>query len=190
MARNGITYEAVADAAEQLNRQGVKATPTKVREIIGTGSFTTITKMLRSWQDRGDDHVEADPLDDEELRQVLAALRQPIAELVKAGADEREDNLQEDMAKLRRRATEAEDQADEAAAELDRLNDKLQDREETIKALRGALDAWNPPADPKKVTPGDRKKLAAAKRATAKKPAAKKAASKSANGTTTPAATS
>src|SRR3954454_8283890 len=45
-----ITYADVAAAAEQLRTEGRPIGPTKVREMLGRGSFTTVQKYLAEWE--------------------------------------------------------------------------------------------------------------------------------------------
>lgn len=50
MARSGILYEEVKDAAETLLGRGLHPTIQRVRELLGTGSNTTISEHLKRWQ--------------------------------------------------------------------------------------------------------------------------------------------
>lgn len=51
MARAGIQYEEVVDAVLQLQKQGDNPTIQRIREWLGTGSFTTISDHLRQWRE-------------------------------------------------------------------------------------------------------------------------------------------
>lgn len=50
MARPGITYHDVANAAQQLSAQGKNPTIESVRSLTGTGSSTTIAHHLKEWK--------------------------------------------------------------------------------------------------------------------------------------------
>lgn len=50
MARIGVTYGEVAEAAAQLIGQGRNPTVEQIRFILGTGSSTTIANHLRQWK--------------------------------------------------------------------------------------------------------------------------------------------
>ena len=50
MARSGIRYEEVQAAAETLLGRGLNPTIQRVRELLGTGSNTTISEHLKHWQ--------------------------------------------------------------------------------------------------------------------------------------------
>ncbi len=50
MARLGITYQEVANAAEQLTLQGKNPTIQNIRMLTNTGSSTTIAQHLKTWK--------------------------------------------------------------------------------------------------------------------------------------------
>jgi hypothetical protein len=50
MARTGIIFEDVQNAAEALLGRGLNPTIQRVRELLGTGSNTTISEHLKTWQ--------------------------------------------------------------------------------------------------------------------------------------------
>jgi chromosome segregation ATPase len=53
MARpSELTQDLVNDAADQLKAQGKKPSPNAVREIVSTGSFSTIKQMLDVWLEK------------------------------------------------------------------------------------------------------------------------------------------
>lgn len=52
MSRPGITYDDVANAAQQLAAQGKNPTIETVRLLTGTGSSSTIAQHLRAWKTR------------------------------------------------------------------------------------------------------------------------------------------
>ncbi|HRY16353.1 MAG TPA: DNA-binding protein [Candidatus Competibacteraceae bacterium] len=50
MARSGIRYEEVKEVAKNLLSRGLNPTIQRVREVLGTGSNTTISEHLKRWQ--------------------------------------------------------------------------------------------------------------------------------------------
>lgn len=50
MARPGVTYTDVAKAAETIRRQGHNPTGERVRNLLGTGSASTIGPFLKRWK--------------------------------------------------------------------------------------------------------------------------------------------
>ena len=53
--RAKITQDDVNQAADQLKAEGIKPTPTTVRDSLNAGSFTTVTKMLDLWNSQQED---------------------------------------------------------------------------------------------------------------------------------------
>jgi hypothetical protein len=51
MARPGVTYHDIANAATELKGQGKNVTIENVRSILGTGSIGTINNHLRKWKE-------------------------------------------------------------------------------------------------------------------------------------------
>ena len=52
MARIGIQYDDVRGAIDTLMARGESPSVQKIREVLGTGSFTTISDHLREWRSR------------------------------------------------------------------------------------------------------------------------------------------
>ena len=50
MARLGVTYQDIANAADQILGQGKQPTIELIRNLLGTGSTTTIANHLRKWR--------------------------------------------------------------------------------------------------------------------------------------------
>jgi|GEM_PF-303150 len=50
MARNGIRYDDVCRSIDTLQQRGETVSIQKIRELLGTGSYTTISDHLREWR--------------------------------------------------------------------------------------------------------------------------------------------
>ncbi|OOV86915.1 DNA-binding protein [Oceanospirillum linum] len=50
MARNGISYNDVKQAIDEMQSEGLNPTIAGLRERLGTGSFTTISEHLKHWR--------------------------------------------------------------------------------------------------------------------------------------------
>lgn len=50
MGRLGVTYQDVANAAEELQAKGINPTIEEIRRLLGTGSSSTIAPHLRKWK--------------------------------------------------------------------------------------------------------------------------------------------
>src|SRR3990172_7054386 len=96
MARIGITYLDVEKAALQLQGQGKLPTVDRVRDLLGTGSKTTITEHLKRWKAEQSDGQG-------KLPHELSALVTGLWERLQAQAEQRIIELQsffEDQTKI------------------------------------------------------------------------------------------
>lgn len=92
MARIGITYYDVTQAALQLQGQGKQPTVDRIREVLGTGSRTTIADHLKEWRAKQtDDHGK--------LPQELSALVTGLWERLQTQAEGRVMQMQTDYEK-------------------------------------------------------------------------------------------
>jgi chromosome segregation ATPase len=132
MARPGIRYEQVAEAADRLMAQGSAPTTTLIRvELGGTGSLSTITQHLRTWQDQRHPTIEAAMAVEvpegvqRVLKQLWPALQMEGNALIEAVKEDAEQRVQksrqreQDMAsELARMETAAEDMKSQLQAEI------------------------------------------------------------------------
>ncbi len=58
MARTGISYQNVEEAALHLENSGITPTIDKVREILGTGSKSTLARYLKKWREQKQQEVD------------------------------------------------------------------------------------------------------------------------------------
>lgn len=136
MAREGITRAQVFDAADAISATGNNPTVQTIRAKLGTGSFTTITAMLREWKSQTPDNAAELDVPEE----VTAALGR-AAELVwKAAQDHFRHELATIQADHTRRTAAADQRADDAEAEIERLEKQaeidardIEDRENEAK---------------------------------------------------------
>lgn len=91
MARAGVTYHDVAKAADQLNQQGKMPTVDGVREVLGTGSKSTIAPLLKEWKAKQAGGVDAQQTG---LPSELLASVKGLYEGMQHQADERIETIQ------------------------------------------------------------------------------------------------
>ena len=94
MARQGVQYEEVVEAALQLQKQGDNPTIHRIREWLGTGSFTTISEHLRLWREN---QRSATPLQQEaqDLPSSLVKMAQELWQQACLEADEKLQSYQQ-----------------------------------------------------------------------------------------------
>jgi chromosome segregation ATPase len=130
MIKTGVQYKDVADAAEQIKQDNENPTVEKVRQLLGTGSNSTINQHLRTWKfDKS--RIEADmPL---ELLKSVDAL---MSKAEKHAGERYTKEIRELMAKL----SEAQVMIDRQSVSIAELNAKLIDKDNTIDSLVGKND--------------------------------------------------
>ena len=84
MARAGITYQDVANAAQRVRQRGDEPTVDRVRSELGTGSRSTLGPMLKRWKTGSEAaaHLNGLPAD-------LVAAVKALHERAQYAADER-----------------------------------------------------------------------------------------------------
>ncbi|ENZ77772.1 MULTISPECIES: DNA-binding protein [Ralstonia] len=160
MARQGISYEQVAAAADALVSEQLKPTLSALRERLGSGSMNTIHRHLSTWQ--GQQKPAARKLGEVNPR-VLAALGAEISRAADDAVADAEAALAQAMAEnamlasigealeaerdaltqeLQQVATERDKlagKAAEQAAEIDRLNAEAERERAELASVRRAL---------------------------------------------------
>jgi chromosome segregation ATPase len=134
MARSGVTYHDVAQAAACIRDQGRNPTVDRVLAQLGTGSKSTLAPLLKQWksQQLGEAAAAALPAD------VVAAVK-ALYEQLQQRAEHSVAQAREEFDAL---AAELRDRLSQATAEIDVLHaDKqtLQDRLQTLEADNAEL---------------------------------------------------
>ena len=131
MAAPRVTLEEVIKTATDLTREGVHPSVATVREALGgRGSFTTITKHLQTWREQSEETAANVELPEE----VEAAYRHAaVAAWGEAYriAHEEADRIKEQAAEREARLVKG---CTETAAEVERLENLLQEHEAKAKA--------------------------------------------------------
>lgn len=162
-----ITEAEVHAACSKLDAQGVKPSGSKVREILGSGSLTTITNHIRTWEASG---AETEPLA-EMPETILEAAKPSIAAIwaicerdaeeriqaMKHKADAEIKELRDELAATQKIASELEEAEEGASEEARKTKEKLMSSAEEIGRLKGIIETMGGSTAPKK-TPAPRKK--------------------------------
>ncbi len=122
MGRSGITYSQVAEAAAQLIEQGRTPTVDHVRELLCTGSKSTLSPLLKRWKDS---HAEA-------VSSAEAGVPAPLLQAIQSLYQGMQHEVQQQLT-----VREADHATQMAAAaqhhvELAALNEQLQDASATL----------------------------------------------------------
>ncbi len=152
------TVEAIWQAADALEAEGIRPTLAAVRNKVGGGSFTTITNAMGEWRKRRQQEAlaPAEPLPDEigqhvdeigqrlgDIGQQLRALGGEVWAKARALADEQlvslRQRLEAEKAEINDRMTEAVQLADQLAEEAEGLRRQLADHQAEVAALKGQM---------------------------------------------------
>ncbi|MGM0915292.1 MAG: DNA-binding protein [Pseudomonadota bacterium] len=123
MARSGVTYEDVQRAIDELLTRGDAPSVQKIREVLGTGSYTTISEHLRAWRQQREENRDVPP-----PRGMPAAL-QELAEGLWRQAQE---SANQALTHYREEADRKVEQAHEAAADAHRQAEDARQRETAL----------------------------------------------------------
>ncbi|MHA6823952.1 DNA-binding protein [Ralstonia pseudosolanacearum] len=160
MARQGISYEQVSNAADALVAEQLKPTLPAVRERLGSGSMNTIHRHLTEWKSRqkpaarklGDPNPrllaalgnELSRVADDAAADAEAALAQVMAENVALASsgealEAERDALQQELQQVATERDKLAGKAAEQAAEIERLNAESERERGELAAVRRAL---------------------------------------------------
>ncbi|MDX1655378.1 MAG: DNA-binding protein [Candidatus Competibacteraceae bacterium] len=145
MARPGITYQQVASTAESLTARGEIPSIQRIRQVLGSGSHTTIHEHLKRWQRQLAESPRAalPPSLPESLLPAVESLWQAAVEQADEAYRQRRDELQARMERAdgqRQAALASRDRMQEELSELQRQQEKLRrellDRERDLRRER------------------------------------------------------
>ena len=150
MARSGVRYEDVQRAIDTLLKRGEAPSVHKVREVLGTGSFTTISEHLREWRTQRDENRDQPPPGS--MPEALQELAEALWEKAQASANEslahyraeaesRVESAQAEAAEARRQAEDAEQRESALAAHLAHTEQRLSEQSGELARRESERDA-------------------------------------------------
>lgn len=135
MSRSGINYQDVANAALQLQNNHQNPTVDGVRELLGTGSKSTIAKHLKDWKNTNGSRADTNRLPSE-LNDLVAGLWERLESIANKKiqeyneqADERILSLDAELGHIINQYSELQDQKqklEEEGAKINVINTTLQ----------------------------------------------------------------
>ncbi|MHC9035170.1 DNA-binding protein [Cobetia marina] len=151
MARIGVQYEDVQRAIESLMARGEAPSVQKIREVLGTGSFTTISDHLREWRQRRAEKRD-EPLTQampDSLTETLATVWSEAQSLANESlahyrqeADRQAESAREAEAQSQRRAEDAEQRLSALTEQLAGVQARLEERVQTLATLTSEREQW------------------------------------------------
>ncbi|MFQ3787406.1 DNA-binding protein [Halomonas sp. A29] len=151
MARSGVQYEDVQQAIETLLAKGDAPSVQKIRDVLGTGSFTTISDHLREWRfqrEANRDLPSSQTMPEPVLRlaeslwhkaqesagEALASYREQ--------ADRRVAEAQAAMQEAQRQVEDAEQREAALSAHLAGTEQRLESRSAALARVEAERDQW------------------------------------------------
>ncbi|MGO2415220.1 MULTISPECIES: DNA-binding protein [Cobetia] len=151
MARTGVQYEDVQRAIESLMARGEAPSVQKIREVLGTGSFTTISDHLREWRQRRAEKRD-EPLSQampDSLTETLAVVWKEAQGLANESlvhyrheADKQTSAARESEAQSQRRAEDAEQRLSALSEQLAQVQARLEERVQALATLTHEREHW------------------------------------------------
>lgn len=136
--QSSITPEAVAEAAEKLISRGRPVTNQAVHSLLGGGSMSTITPLVRAWKE---DQKERQALAERYVPEPIEQLAQELAGRIWRDAQEEAgvatDALRRELKKLRESYSEKEA---ELEANLELARQQHEDAETALNDMQGETD--------------------------------------------------
>lgn len=134
-----ISDEQIIKAAEGLQKKGINPSMAKVREVLGSGSFTTISPVLRTWKESKEQRAVVAVDMPESAKQALDNAGLDLWKIITTIATERHLKIQAESEELIKSANI---ERDESLLEIERLeleltekNTVLGEAEEKIESL-------------------------------------------------------
>lgn len=141
MARSGVQYEDVKHAIDTLMAKGEAPSVQKIREVLGTGSFTTISDHLREWRSRREERAGAVPAQEmpEPIRQLAEGLWEKAQDAAGAALAAYREEADREVTVARDAVQDARRQAEDAEQREAALSAHLAGIEQRLEARSAAL---------------------------------------------------
>lgn len=137
MAREGISKTQVFNAADAISAAGQAPTVASIRAKLGTGSYTTITTMLRDWKSQAD--TKDTDIESDVPEEITEALSRAAGIVWKAAQDHFRHELTTVKKEAERATAQAQAQTADALAEIENLELKLDSESTNATQITQAL---------------------------------------------------
>jgi chromosome segregation ATPase len=138
MSRPGITYQEVANAAIQLQGQNDNPTVDRVREILETGSKSTIARYLKEWKSKSGQATGSD------IPGELISIVNGLWERLKTEADQKILNSQQeterDVKEIRHVLTQEQKRSTELMGNVRDLEEQLHQKSKLSNSLQQSFE--------------------------------------------------
>lgn len=120
-----VTKEVIFEAADRLQSEGKNATLAAVRQVVGGGSFTTISEAMREWKSARQASVSTAPVREPAPDSVSEKLGVLAADIWSAALEKANEKLRSEREAMAGARTELENAKTEAAELADQMEAEL-----------------------------------------------------------------
>lgn len=135
MGRIGVSYLDIVKTANELQGKGINPTVDTVRELLGTGSRSTIGPYLKQWRNKQEEEGNHQGLPPE-LSSLVKGLYGRLQETADLKISEIEQQSQNEIAELQQKLNQADIQNTQLENELQKLNYSLTDSLNLVEQLK------------------------------------------------------
>lgn len=140
MGRIGITYHEVAKAISTLQSQQKNPTVDHIREILGTGSKSTIARFLREWKSKNGLQNDDDGALPSDLINLVKGLWGALQEKADNQSAESIKEFDEKIAQMQQELGQYRQSQSETSAKIHTLEEQNHKKSEENNALKQALN--------------------------------------------------
>ena len=139
MARPGVSYLDIAQAASKLVAQNIRPSIEEVRKVLGTGSNSTINRHLRTWQEKQGNQLQAEQGLPDTLLIAVKGIHDVIREDAEHKINTTKTEAQEAITVLETQLADITQRHHQLTQEKHALESSLYQSEEEKKALKSTL---------------------------------------------------
>jgi chromosome segregation ATPase len=139
VGRIGVSYDEVAQAAQEAQGKGRSPTVDNVRLIIGSGSKSTIARYLRDWRNQQGIARGIDGAIPSELLGLVKGLWERLRDTVEQKAYDYQCEADEKVKQIQQRFTQSQQQYAALQEQHHKLEEKLHQQAKTINELQASL---------------------------------------------------
>ncbi len=142
MARSGVTYRDVVQAAEAVKQQGQEPTVDRVRGQLGTGSKSTIGPLLKRWRSDLDETANLSGLPSD-LVETVKALHERVQQMADQRIEQAREkfdslnaSLRDELVNASQASTELEARQQDLESQIERLSDQNRQLNRSLEEAR------------------------------------------------------
>jgi chromosome segregation ATPase len=142
MARAGVTFTDIAKAAEKVKSQGHEPTVDRVREILGTGSKSTIAPLLKKWKNNMLNNDNGTDIPNE-LLEVVKSLYENTQALADLSIQKIKEECELRLNELGNKLNDSNGSNSKLLDKVEKLDKKVSKYKDTIKVLNKEAEILN-----------------------------------------------